>query len=441
MAEMTDAILAAGFRWCPACRAEAYPGDAAWLAADLILASYPPLCRHDAQAIVQLVTPSALVPAPDLCAGTTTAGTRCRRRPPGGAAYCYLHIPRKLTPAQQIDLHLQNGPVHRSRSADRAMPGPGCARVAVLRTAHPRPRPPGQRLMAGDDHGAKVNTWLGVVRRARCNATTKLIALLLASYADADGSRIYPGAARLAVQSGHSYRTVQRELAQLRAMGLIEAMPRAGQRRGWKSGYRLILAADLLDRCDVPTPATEDAAVGAVQSRERDRVRKHRGKHRRDDETTRHLDGAPVDNLSMDGTTTRHPDGVTSDDVTPSLRATCNANPNSLTSDDDTMILPVPPPGSNPPCAEADHRDPGTGIARVPAADESDSDSQPDTTTRQGTEQARMIADSALDEWQRENPDPVIASTIRMRREFTITARRLPDDRTQRPQRRTGQLR
>ena len=32
-----------------------------------------------------------------------------------------------------------------------------------------------------------------------------------------------------------------------------------------------------------------------------------------------------------------------------------------------------------------------------------------------------MIADSALDEWQRENPDPVIASTIRMRREFTIT--------------------
>src|SRR5260370_31570300 len=100
----------------------------------------------------------------------------------------------------------------------------------------------------------------------RCDATTTLVALLLASYADPDGTRIYAGVARLAIQGGLSYRTAQRELARLRAMGLIERMPRTGARRGWMACYRLILAADLLDRCDVPTPAAEDPPVAALRS-------------------------------------------------------------------------------------------------------------------------------------------------------------------------------
>ena len=109
MAE-TDAILAAGCRWCPACRAEAYPDDAAWLDADLILASFPPLCRHASQARVQLVTPSALVPAPDLCAGTTTAGTRCRSRPGVGGRYCQRHDPKPARVRTPMDGPVMGSP-------------------------------------------------------------------------------------------------------------------------------------------------------------------------------------------------------------------------------------------------------------------------------------------------------------------------------------------
>jgi len=111
------------------------------------------------------------------------------------------------------------------------------------------------------DPGADVNTWLNVVRRSRLARTTKYVALLLATYASPDGSNIYPGVARLAIQSGYAYKTVQVELQRLRAVGLIQAMPRRGMRRGWSTRYRLILSADLLDKVDVPMPATEDAAV------------------------------------------------------------------------------------------------------------------------------------------------------------------------------------
>src|SRR6266851_2612976 len=192
----------------------------------------------------------------------------------------------------------------------------------------------GQAADTAPDTGATVNSWVNVVRRAHLDETMKPIALLLASYANKDGTSIHPGVARLAVQSGKSYRTVQRVLARLRAIGLIEAMPRVKTPRGWKDGYRLILAADLLDKLDVPTPAAEDAAIEAIASRERERVRKYRREHRPGGPAKRHLDGITgstakrhLDGVT-DATTIRHSDGVTSSDDTPKLRATCNATGN-----------------------------------------------------------------------------------------------------------------
>ena len=89
---MADPILAAGFRFCTPCHAEAWPVDAAWLGADLILVSYPAVCRHiAAQAMV--ITVSAMVVTQPRCAGITAAGTRCRSKPTGGAEFCWQHHP------------------------------------------------------------------------------------------------------------------------------------------------------------------------------------------------------------------------------------------------------------------------------------------------------------------------------------------------------------
>lgn len=237
------------------------------------------------------------------------------------------------------------------------------------------------------DLGASVYEWVNVVRRARLHATTKLIALLLATYADPAGTRIYPGIARLAIQSGHGYRTVQRELARLRAMGLIERLPRAGARRGWSDGYRLILGEQLLEKVDVPTPAIEEAAVASLTAR-------YRGKHRK---TARHPDGAqtppvdnPVDNPSAENSTARHSYGAQRDDCTPYEDATARHG-QPADQAERHRILHRPLPKEQPSIAMADHRDPGTGSARAYASDESDSISASNPRTREGTDRIRRV--------------------------------------------------
>jgi hypothetical protein len=223
---------------------------------------------------------------------------------------------------------------------------------------------------SGDDQGASVNEWVNVVRRARLHATTKLVALLMASYADPDGTRIYPGVARLVIQSGLGYRTVQREMARLRTAGLTEQMPRKGLRRGWSAPYRLILAADLLEKVDVLTPAAEDKAAEDLAGR-------YRAKHRRE-KTSRHSDGVgsqdgPVDNPLSGGTTSRHSDGVQSDDLTPWGDAT-SRHDQLADQEKAHATLPVPLPNINPPSDEADLRYPGTGSADAGARNDGDID-------------------------------------------------------------------
>lgn len=136
-----------------------------------------------------------------------------------------------------------------------------------------------------DDIGAAVNDWVSVVRRARLGATAHSVAVTLATYANPDGSRVYPGVARLAVQCEIGYRSVRRALRKLRTVGLIEVVRRGNRRRGLSDEYRLILAADLLERVDVPTPEQERKAIEAIHEADRaDSARRY----------TRRVHGSPV---------------------------------------------------------------------------------------------------------------------------------------------------
>jgi DNA-binding transcriptional ArsR family regulator len=96
--------------------------------------------------------------------------------------------------------------------------------------------------------GSSVGAWNAVVRRARIGRERKAAALVVSSYANADGTGIHCGVARLAVDLEVSYSTARRCLAWLREVGLIEVV-RAGnrQRKNLADEYRLILGPDVLE--------------------------------------------------------------------------------------------------------------------------------------------------------------------------------------------------
>ncbi len=118
------------------------------------------------------------------------------------------------------------------------------------------------------DDGARVRDWTDLVRRARLGRTVKAVALMIATYADADGTRVYPGIATLAVACEIDYKTVQKALAELRRVGLLRLVRRSG-RRGQADVYRLVIAAELLDLVEVLDPNQFHLAA--------DRLRRPRG--------------------------------------------------------------------------------------------------------------------------------------------------------------------
>lgn len=106
-----------------------------------------------------------------------------------------------------------------------------------------------------------LRQWTDVVRRARLGSTQKVVAMMLANYADADGSRVYPGIARLVFECELTYSTIKTALRKLRQAGLIEKVGR----RGDADEYRLILHEDLLERVSVPTPAAVTVELGRIR--------------------------------------------------------------------------------------------------------------------------------------------------------------------------------
>ena len=110
-------------------------------------------------------------------------------------------------------------------------------------------------------HPAARFDWERLVRRCCLPSTTKLVAYAMATYADADGSRVFPGATRLAAVTGLSERSVRGALGNLRDLGLIERTTKGGMRgtRAFADVHQLTIPDDLLERMDLLT-VDEEAA-------------------------------------------------------------------------------------------------------------------------------------------------------------------------------------
>jgi len=91
---------------------------------------------------------------------------------------------------------------------------------------------------------------------------------MLATYADADGSRVFPGTARLSVACEMDYRTTKRCLSVLRHLGLITPV-RQVRRRGHAEEYQLTIPVDLLQRLEVLSPRQMEEEVERIREANR----------------------------------------------------------------------------------------------------------------------------------------------------------------------------
>jgi hypothetical protein len=131
------------------------------------------------------------------------------------------------------------------------------------------------------DDSATVREWTDLLARVRfgtvkvagkniTGATIKAVAGRLAAYADADGTRVRPGLARLAVDLELHFGSVKRAVQHLAHLGLIRLV-QSGARLGHADVYRLAIPIDLLDRIEVWTPAQHRAEVEKVRDANRGR--------------------------------------------------------------------------------------------------------------------------------------------------------------------------
>jgi hypothetical protein len=115
-------------------------------------------------------------------------------------------------------------------------------------------------------HGCARYEWERIVRRVRMPGPTKCVAFALATYANADGTSIYPGNERLTAVACYSDKAVRSALEWLRRGYLIDRVREGsrGGRRGLADEYRLIVPSDLLTRHTMldpnesPVPRTGD---------------------------------------------------------------------------------------------------------------------------------------------------------------------------------------
>lgn len=99
--------------------------------------------------------------------------------------------------------------------------------------------------------------WERIVRRIVAPKHVKFLALVLATYADTDGTRVRPGLKRLAAVTGDDERNVRRILRVIREdLGLLEMVSRGGGRGRIEKAavYRLAIPADLLERATLLDP-------------------------------------------------------------------------------------------------------------------------------------------------------------------------------------------
>jgi Helix-turn-helix domain len=118
---------------------------------------------------------------------------------------------------------------------------------------------------------ATVREWTDLIRRARLGRTVKGVALLIATYADSDGTRVYPGVARIAVEAEVDYKTAQRSVAELVKAGLLTIVRGHTGRRGQSTEYRLSIDENAMTPTTVLTPDGLGEAVETVRAKNRRR--------------------------------------------------------------------------------------------------------------------------------------------------------------------------
>lgn len=233
-----------------------------------------------------------------------------------------------------------------------------------------------------DDIGASVRAWTDVVRRARLGRVNKTVAFAMAQYADADGTRIFPGVARLAFDCEMSYNTIKGALVFLRSVGLVEVV-RPGRTRGRADEYRLILGLDVMDNVDVPSPA--QAALEIERMRD-SRRGKYVPKRTPPDDLRHVVDAAEtvheaVDN-SVDNESLRHVPHAADEES--AARPTYAETVSAARPTDDLRHVPRPPTNHVPNTTTTNHEtaDLTTAVTVPRARTLEDQISDPENQTR-----------------------------------------------------------
>lgn len=155
---------------------------------------------------------------------------------------------------------------------------------------------------------ASVREWTELIRRSRLGRTTKGIAFLLATYADADGTRVFPGPARLAVTGSVDYKTAKKAVAELVAAGLLEKVRSRSGQRGRSDEYRLCFDEARVEIAGVRSPDELTEEIEAVRAKNR---RASRGQ-RTGNGVARPLDDETADDIDDDD---ESPEGGTGNGV------------------------------------------------------------------------------------------------------------------------------
>jgi hypothetical protein len=102
--------------------------------------------------------------------------------------------------------------------------------------------------------------WERIMRRCRMKPLTKYVGMVLAQYANTDGTNAFPSVAKLARVTCLSERSVRNALTELRALGLIKRVQKGGLRgtQAYPDVHCLVIPADLLERFELLTPGEND---------------------------------------------------------------------------------------------------------------------------------------------------------------------------------------
>lgn len=114
--------------------------------------------------------------------------------------------------------------------------------------------------MSDEDHFASRYEWERIMRRCRMKPLTKYVGMVLAQYANNDGTNAFPSVAKLARVTCLSERSVRNALTELRGLGLIKRVQKGGMRgtQAISDMHCLVIPADLLERFDLLTPGEDD---------------------------------------------------------------------------------------------------------------------------------------------------------------------------------------